>query len=87
MLLRVVSVPGLGLSTHEAGSRLQKAALLRSLRAGMKKNCRLKRSYKELETAVLEAGGSPVHYARARDRSVRRRMSKVDMEAFLAGGH
>ena len=77
----------LGLSTHEAGARkrLQKAALLRLLKSSMKKKCFLKRTHKELETAVLEAGGSPVYYDRVQDRSVRRRMSIVDMEAFLAG--
>ena len=77
----------LGLSTHEAGARkrFQKAALLRLLKRSMKKKCCLKRTYKELETAVLEAGGSPVYYDRVQGRFVRRRMSIVGMEAFLAG--
>ena len=77
----------LGVSTHESGGRkrLQKAALVRLLMSSMKKKCSLKRSYKELATAVREAGGSPVYRDRVKGRSVRRRMSIADMEAFLAG--
>ena len=76
----------LGVRTHASGGRkrLQKAALVRLLMSSMKQKCSLKRSYKELATAVREAGGMPVYRDRVKGRSVRRRMSIADMEAFLA---
>ena len=74
----------LGIPFRSGGSRLRKSLLEKTVKLGMKQRTAVKRSWHDLAADVSEAGGQPLCYKRVAGRSVRRRMTVREMEAYLS---